>query len=70
MVNPPQESTTTEDAYGLLNSQFYLPVYVYLGNFDIELGYSVNIPVTQNETYSYPVSSFFSLSIGYFLPLN
>ena len=69
--NPPQESsTTTEDAYGLLNTCFYLPVCVFLGDFDLELGYSVNIPTTKDETYTYPVSSYFSFSIGYMLPLN
>lgn len=67
--NPPQESVTTEDAYGFLNTQFNLPVCVYVGNFDIELGYSINIPTTQDESYTYPVSSFFSLSVGYFLPI-
>ncbi len=70
MGNPPQESPTTEDTYGLLNTQVYFPVCVYLGDFDLELGYSVNIPTTQDEISTYPVSSFFSLSIGYFLPLN
>src|SRR4030043_1049279 len=56
--NPPQESsTTTEDAYGLLNTQFYFPVCIYLGDFDLELGYSINIPTTQDEIYTYPVSS-------------
>jgi hypothetical protein len=69
--NPPQEqSVTTEDAYGLLNTQFYFPVCVYLGDFDLEFGYSVNIPSTQVETITYPVSSYFSISIGYILPLN
>jgi hypothetical protein len=66
----PQESLTTEDAYGLLNTQLYLPVCVYLGDFDFELGYSVNIPSTQDKVNTYPVSSFFSISIGYLLPLN
>ena len=69
--NPPQESaTTTEDAYGLLNTCFYLPVCVFLGDFDLEMGYSVNIPTTKNDAYTYPVSSYFSFSIGYMLPLN
>src|SRR4030042_4843968 len=69
--NPPQEpSTTTEDAYGLLNTQFYFPVCIYLGDFDLELGYSINIPTTQDEIYTYPVSSYFSFSLGYILPLN
>ncbi|MBN1416154.1 MAG: hypothetical protein JW973_13715 [Bacteroidales bacterium] len=65
-----QPSVATEDVYGLLNTQFYLPVCIYIGGFDIELGYSVNIPTTQDENISYPISSFFSISLGYMLSLN
>jgi len=60
----------TEDAYGLLNTQVYLPICIYIGDFDLELGYSINIPNTQDENTDYPVSAFFSFSIGYLLPLN
>lgn len=65
-----QSSLTANYGYGLLNTQFYLPVCIYLGDFDIELGYSVNIPHSQDESVEYPVSSFFSISLGYLLPLN
>jgi hypothetical protein len=65
-----QESLTTEDAYGLLNTKLYLPVCVYVGDFDFELGYSVNIPATQDKVNTYPVGSYFYFSIGYLLPLN
>jgi hypothetical protein len=65
-----QSSYATEDAYSLLNIIFTIPVCIYLGDFDFELGYSVNMPATQDEYVSYPVSSFFSFSIGYLLPLN
>jgi len=65
-----QSSFMTNDGYGLLNTQFYLPVCIYLGDFDIELGYSVNIPNSQDKSIEYPVSSFFSISLGYLLPLN
>ncbi|UCH13165.1 MAG: hypothetical protein JSV22_08605 [Bacteroidales bacterium] len=66
----PQSSLTTNNDYGLLNTQFYLPVCIYLGDFDIELGCSVNIPNSQDKSIDYPVSSFFSISLGYLLPLN
>jgi hypothetical protein len=65
-----QITTITEDAYGLLNTQFYLPVCFYIGDFDLELGYTINIPTTQNESIDYPISSFFSFSVGYLLPIN
>jgi len=59
-----------QDTYGLLNTRFNLPVRFYIGNFDLELSYSLKIPATQDENTDYPVSSFFSFSIGYLLPLN
>jgi hypothetical protein len=65
-----QTDMQTKDVYSLLNTQFYLPVCLYLGDFDIELGYSVNIPVTQDDNTDYPVTSFFSFSLGYLIPLN
>ena len=65
-----QLSYTTNDSYGLLNTQLYFPVSIYLGDFDIELGYSVNFPHSQDNNIDYPVNSFFTLSLGYLLPLN
>jgi hypothetical protein len=65
-----QSSLPTKDVYGLLNTQFYLPLIIYAGDFDIELGYSVNIPKSQDKNTTWPVNSFFSVSLGYLLPLN
>ena len=65
-----QTTSTTENTYGLLNTRFYLPICFYIGDFDLELGYSINIPSTQDDYTKYPVSSLFSFSIGYLLPLN
>ncbi|MBN2212779.1 MAG: hypothetical protein JW723_00920 [Bacteroidales bacterium] len=65
-----QSSSPAKDVYGLLNTQFYFPLLIYAGDFDIELGYSVNIPHSQDESIEYPVNSFFSVSLGYLLPLN
>jgi hypothetical protein len=65
-----QTTTTTKVTYGLLNTRFYLPVCFYIGDFDLELSYSLKISSIQDENMEYPVSSFFSFSIGYLLPLN
>jgi len=71
LYNPqPVPTTSTGANYGLLSTQFYLPVCLYIGDFDLELGYFLNIPITQNQNRDYPVSSFFSFTIGYLLPLN
>ncbi len=63
-------SYSVKEKYGLLNTQAYLPAYVYAGNFSFEFGYSVNFPMTQDNTTRYPVNSSFSFSVGYLLPLK
>jgi len=65
-----QPSASTEDVYGLLNTQFFIPVCLYIGNFDLELGYSLNLSTTQYESFSYPVGFVFTVSLGYLLPFN
>ena len=70
IIDPEGSPSSTTDKYGLLNTQVYLPVCVYVGDFDFEVGYSVNFPMTQDNTITYPVSSFFTLSIGYLLPFK
>jgi hypothetical protein len=63
-------TNSLKDSYGLLNSQLYIPITISLRNLEVELGYSVNIPRSLDENTAYPVSSFFSFSIGYLLQLN
>lgn len=70
MIDPLDSSYTTTDKYGLLNTRIDLPICVYAGDFDIEFSYSVNIPATKENNAVYPMSSFFSVSIGYILPLK
>lgn len=71
IIDQLSSTSATTDKYGMLiNTQAYLPVCVYIGNFNIEFGCLVNIPTAQNKATTYPVSSFFSFSIGYLLSLN
>ena len=70
IIDPLSTTYITTDKYGLLNTLIYLPVRVYIGDFDFEFGYSVNIPTTMDTSQSYPVNSFLSFSIGYMLQLN
>ena len=62
--------SSVSSSYGLLNTQLYLPLSISLGNFDLELGYSINIPSTREENISYPVNSYFSVSLGYMIQLD
>ena len=64
------ESFSTAEKYGLLNIKAYIPVSIYFSSFNLEAGYSFNIPRTQDNFIKYPVSSFFSVSLAYLLPLK
>ncbi len=64
------QESTSENAYGLVNTRLHLPVCFYIGNFDIELGYSVTVLSVPDENTDYSISSFISFSIGYMLPLK
>ncbi len=68
--NADQTSTNTEEVYGLLNTQLYLPAGISLGDFDLEISYQVNFPVTQDILITYPVTSYVSFSVGYTLPIE
>jgi hypothetical protein len=70
IIDPLSSPSPVTEKYGLLNTQAYLPVCIYAGNFSFEFGYSMNIPMTQDNNYKYPASSFFSFSVGYLLSLK
>ena len=55
----------TVDETGLLNTQVRVPVSVNLGNFDLELGYVLNLPHSLDNNYVYDPISYFSFSVGY-----
>ena len=57
------------DKFGLLNTQLSLPISIALHDFDIEANYYINFPSSLDETIAYPVSSFFSVSVNYLLPI-
>jgi hypothetical protein len=65
-----QPSIVTEEAYGLLNIQFYIPICLIMNNFELEIGYSVNVPFTKVPDTSYPSNTFISATLGYMVPLN
>jgi hypothetical protein len=65
-----QSELQTDNVYSLLNTQFYLPLCVFIGDYAVEIGYSLNIPTTQDENTDYPANSFLSFSFGYLLPIK
>jgi hypothetical protein len=67
--NNSETTNNLKDVYSLLNTQLYIPIGISVGDFDLELSYSVNFPTTQDINTTYPVSSFYSISIGYLFPI-
>lgn len=63
------QTMNTRDVFGLINTQFYVPIGLSIGSFDLEFSYSVNLPTTQDVNISYSMNSFYSFSIGYMLPI-
>ena len=55
--------------WGLMNTQFQIPLDLSLGNFDFELGYNYNIPRALGDDDQLPQTSFINFSIGYFFSL-
>ena len=62
-------TTTPKDVFGLLNVQLYAPLSVNLGNFELQLGYTLNFPFTKDSSTDYKISSCVSVSAYYLLPL-
>lgn len=68
--NNHQTTTDLTEVYSLLNTQLYFPLGISLGNFDLEVGCSINFPTTQDVNISYPVKSSFSAYLLYILPVQ
>ncbi|MBN1953002.1 MAG: hypothetical protein JW801_17490 [Bacteroidales bacterium] len=62
--------TGTKEVFGLLNTQVNVPLAISLGDFDIELSCTLNIPTTQDVSIAYPVSMYYGISVGYMLPIE
>ena len=61
--------TNPTECFGLLNTKLLVPFSVNLGNLEVQLGYSLNFPVTQDKNITYQISSAFSVSAFYLIPL-
>jgi hypothetical protein len=57
--------TLTENKFGVLNTQLILPLRVSYKNFDLELGYTYNLPRSLDAEYTYDNASGFNISVGY-----
>ncbi|WP_430815622.1 hypothetical protein [Carboxylicivirga sp. RSCT41] len=55
--------------FGWMNTEISLPLIMTINNFDIELGYTINLPRSLDPAYSYDNTSFFTVSLGYIFEL-
>ena len=59
----------TNNVFGLLNYNFSIPVYIYIGNFTLSCSYFYNIPVSlPGEEIDLSPNSYFSASVIYSIP--
>ena len=58
------------DKFGLMNTQFRLPLTLIVGNFDFETGVVINLPRSLDPGISYNASSAYYVSIGYLFSLT
>lgn len=62
-------STYYKDVFGLLNIQLQLPLNLSWKSFDLEVSYNYNLPQTVSDSFDYPKSSYFRVSLGYIFNL-
>ncbi|QMU66442.1 MAG: hypothetical protein GKR88_20570 [Flavobacteriaceae bacterium] len=60
----------TTEAFGLLNTQIYLPVSFTTSSWDIELGWNLNLPRPIENEGNLNMTNFFSLTVGYLINLR
>ena len=66
-----QEYELVEDSeFGLLNMAIRFPLSIDYKNFDLEIGYNINLPNSMLTDDKLPMTTFFNLSLGYIFSLN
>ena len=66
-----QEYTQVEDSeFGLLNISFSFPLIIDYKNLDLEIAYNLNLPNSMLSEDKLPMTSYFSVSLGYIFSLN
>lgn len=58
-------SSYYDELFGLLNVKLELPLSLTVKNFDFEVAWQMNLPITQSDMVSYPRSSMLRFSVGY-----
>lgn len=69
---PKQYYTTqvAKEKFGWMNTELKLPVSISYRNFDFEMGYNLNFPISIVSTEQLKSTSYFNFSIGYLISLS
>lgn len=66
-----QDYIQMEDSeFGLLNMSFSFPLIIDYKNLDLELAYNINLPNSMLSEDKLPMTTYFSVSLGYIFSLN
>lgn len=69
---PRQQYQLIENSkFGLLNTAIILPISLDYKDFDLEIGYNINLPNSMfDDGEDLPVTTYFNVSLGYIFSLN
>ena len=59
-----------DSEFGLLNTAIRIPLSIDYKNFDLEIGYNINLPHSMLADYKLPMTTYFNVSLGYIISLN
>ena len=66
-----EEYNLVEDSeFGLLNMAIRFPLSIDYKNFDLEIGYNINLPNSMLTDDELPMTTYFNVSLGYIFSLN
>jgi hypothetical protein len=66
-----QDYSLLEDSeFGLLNISFCFPLMIDYKNLDLEIAYNINLPNSMLSEEKLPMTTYFSISLGYIISLN
>jgi hypothetical protein len=66
-----QDYSLLEDSeFGLLNISFCFPLMIDYKNLDLEIAYNINLPNSMLSEDKLPMTTYFSISLGYIISLN
>jgi len=66
----PENIEIQDSKFGLLNMAFRFPLVIDFKNFDLEVAYNINLPNSMLTDEELPMTTYFSVGLGYIFSLN